>query len=378
MIHRTNKSENPFTQIDNYPLTDPSLSWKAKGILGYLLSKPNQWNVVITQLIKASSDGKESTRSGVQELIDKGYIHKSRAHREDGTFESFDYEVYENPRLNKKEPFTENPEMDTHKTKPLPENPEMVHNETEPISGKSGNGSKSNEATSGKSGNGSKLNQAISGKPACGKPATSNTDVSNTKTQSSFVAESEIECLPDSEAYDWPLMSLVPEDYPKGTIEGRVLRLTIWFHQKVRMHFGDYKHVKNANLFKWREHIRLLYEQDDIPLQKMVDVIEWIFHKDPDRFWYTVIRSTDNLRDKWDNINAAILRAKETQKAKDDKRRKYTKHEGTMLMLDNGLLKSERSGGGYVFEDLFEPVGGEGKHKKFVIKKSCLNLFKNW
>ncbi|MDO0823093.1 hypothetical protein [Desulfosporosinus nitroreducens] len=43
MIYRTNKTKNNFTQIDNNLIDDKSLSYGAKGILSYLLSKPDDW-----------------------------------------------------------------------------------------------------------------------------------------------------------------------------------------------------------------------------------------------------------------------------------------------------------------------------------------------
>lgn len=38
-IVRINKRDNPYVQIDHRVLEDTRLSWKAKGLLAYLLSK---------------------------------------------------------------------------------------------------------------------------------------------------------------------------------------------------------------------------------------------------------------------------------------------------------------------------------------------------
>ena len=73
MIIRTQKGESPFVQIDKRPLEDPRLSWRAKGIWAYLLSKPNGWTVQTTDLINHASEGRDAVRAAMGELRDLGY-----------------------------------------------------------------------------------------------------------------------------------------------------------------------------------------------------------------------------------------------------------------------------------------------------------------
>jgi hypothetical protein len=40
-IIRCQKKRHPYAQIDKTPLLDTRLSWKARGILAYLLTKPD-------------------------------------------------------------------------------------------------------------------------------------------------------------------------------------------------------------------------------------------------------------------------------------------------------------------------------------------------
>jgi hypothetical protein len=96
---RTHKRDCPFVQIDRQLFEDEDLSWKAKGLLSYLLSKPDDWEVYINQLTSASADGRHSTRSGIKELIEAGYIVRERDRSEDGTFEGYTYHMFEQPDL---------------------------------------------------------------------------------------------------------------------------------------------------------------------------------------------------------------------------------------------------------------------------------------
>lgn len=63
-----------FTTIDNAPLENKDLSWRAKGILTYLIGKPENWEVRLTDLIKKSTEGRDAVRSALRELKDAGYL----------------------------------------------------------------------------------------------------------------------------------------------------------------------------------------------------------------------------------------------------------------------------------------------------------------
>jgi ABC-type lipopolysaccharide export system ATPase subunit len=67
-IIRIQKKRNNFVMLDKGFLDDPRLSFKAKGILAYLLSKPDNWKVIVKDLINHSQDGKKAVYSGLREL----------------------------------------------------------------------------------------------------------------------------------------------------------------------------------------------------------------------------------------------------------------------------------------------------------------------
>jgi hypothetical protein len=46
------KDKRVFSQIPNDILKDPNLSWSAKGVLCYLLSKPDNWTCSFTDIVK--------------------------------------------------------------------------------------------------------------------------------------------------------------------------------------------------------------------------------------------------------------------------------------------------------------------------------------
>ena len=97
-IFRIQKNaDNPFVMIDKNVFEDTSLSFKAKGILGYLLSRPNDWTLIIADIQKRSTDGKDSVKNGIDELIERGYIVKTEQPRQAGKFATCDYVVYEKP-----------------------------------------------------------------------------------------------------------------------------------------------------------------------------------------------------------------------------------------------------------------------------------------
>lgn len=102
MIVRAVKDKNnPYYVKNRRAVEDVRLSWKAKGIHDYLMSKPDHWNANINELTKASTDGMAAVRSGVQELIDFGYMARVRVvDEETKRVERWELHTYETPELN--------------------------------------------------------------------------------------------------------------------------------------------------------------------------------------------------------------------------------------------------------------------------------------
>ena len=97
-VIRVRKRPNNFVMLDKTFLEDDRLSFKAKGILAYLLSKPDNWKVIVGNLVKYSKDGKSAVYAGLKELKECGYYVKTPIRSEDGRRISLrESTVYEMP-----------------------------------------------------------------------------------------------------------------------------------------------------------------------------------------------------------------------------------------------------------------------------------------
>ncbi|MFJ3685599.1 hypothetical protein [Pseudomonas sp. NPDC090208] len=85
-------------------INDDRLSWEARGILVYLLSKQDNWKIRIKDLMARTANclGKRSGRDKVYSLLIElqkaGYVVR-QFDRMGGTFKSVSYEVYDEPNL---------------------------------------------------------------------------------------------------------------------------------------------------------------------------------------------------------------------------------------------------------------------------------------
>lgn len=97
-IIKRNKKKEGFTQISNETLRTDNLSWKAKGLLCYLLSHDDDFEIRKSNIHKHATDGYDSTNSAFKELQTKGYIKETGSGRDEkGNFVGFDYEFDEKP-----------------------------------------------------------------------------------------------------------------------------------------------------------------------------------------------------------------------------------------------------------------------------------------
>lgn len=91
------KESGNFVTVNKEFIHNNNLSWKAKGILLYLLSRPDDWQVYETELQKHAADGRDSLRTGIKELEQAGYIHRTRKRNEKGQLKEYEYQVFEKP-----------------------------------------------------------------------------------------------------------------------------------------------------------------------------------------------------------------------------------------------------------------------------------------
>ena len=93
---RVNKNVN-YTVMSNYHLQDKKLSLKAKGLLSYMLSLPDDWDYSLKGLTTGCKDGLDSVRTAVLELEEHGYVRRQKVRNAKGQIIDYDYQVYESP-----------------------------------------------------------------------------------------------------------------------------------------------------------------------------------------------------------------------------------------------------------------------------------------
>ena len=158
MIIRTNKDHNPFVMLDKTALNDSNLSWKAKGLHAFMMSKPDHWTFYMENLEKASKDGRESLRSAFKELQKHGYVIRKPHQNNQGKLDGWETIVNEKPVISNR--LTENP------------------TDGKPV--------------------GRKTSQAE--KPSDGKPATSNNDFSNNDSSKNNSSKKDKDIVADAPA----------------------------------------------------------------------------------------------------------------------------------------------------------------------------------
>lgn len=111
-VFRINKDKN-YTVMSNYHLRDKNLSYKAKGLLSFMLSLPDDWDYSMNGLCKVSKENIRAIRSTLHELEEFGYLARERTQNEKGQF-GYNYSIYEYPTI--QVPHTHNPHMDNANT----------------------------------------------------------------------------------------------------------------------------------------------------------------------------------------------------------------------------------------------------------------------
>ncbi|WP_051935340.1 hypothetical protein [Deinococcus sp. YIM 77859] len=94
IIRAARNSENPYAQIARALFEDERLSWRAKGLMGYLLSRKDGWKVYVADLQKRSTDGRDACYKALDELGRAGYLERHEQ-REKGRIKGYEYVIHE-------------------------------------------------------------------------------------------------------------------------------------------------------------------------------------------------------------------------------------------------------------------------------------------
>ncbi|HMM21448.1 MAG TPA: helix-turn-helix domain-containing protein [Selenomonadales bacterium] len=127
------EKQRKYTCVSNVPLQDARLSLKARGLITYCLSLPDNWTYSVSGLVKViGSEGKSSIQSALHELEACGYLVRSRLHDNNGKFTGTEYVLYEEPQIQAEQPFAENRPMAVSEEKePFTDFPSTVNPSTE-------------------------------------------------------------------------------------------------------------------------------------------------------------------------------------------------------------------------------------------------------
>jgi len=120
---KAKRTPSDFCTISKIPIHSPQLSFKAKGILTYLMSHSDNWKTRIADLENHSTDGEKAIRAGLQELRKAGYA-KLMPVRVKGKIVDWNWEISDTPIFIEFSPDAENRHL---VEKPDAENGDLVN-----------------------------------------------------------------------------------------------------------------------------------------------------------------------------------------------------------------------------------------------------------
>lgn len=95
------EKRNNFTVMNNYHLRDKNISHKARGLLSFMLSLPEDWDYSLSGLVSISKENKTAIRTALEELKENGYLIIDKIYPNEtksGRIE-YIYNIYELPQI---------------------------------------------------------------------------------------------------------------------------------------------------------------------------------------------------------------------------------------------------------------------------------------
>lgn len=100
MIIKVSRKQRDFFQVSNTVVSQSGMSFKAKGVLCYLLSKPESWVPRVSELASLGPDGRESIQTSLQELSRFGFATLESERDSEGKLCGKVWKIYEDPAMN--------------------------------------------------------------------------------------------------------------------------------------------------------------------------------------------------------------------------------------------------------------------------------------
>lgn len=98
-----------FTVMSNHHLKNPDLTLKAKGLMSFVLSLPDEWQYSTRGLAAVCKEGVGAIGKALKELETAGYIVRNQLRGSDGRITDTEYIIYEQPQF---PPYTASPDIE--------------------------------------------------------------------------------------------------------------------------------------------------------------------------------------------------------------------------------------------------------------------------
>lgn len=123
------KKRGNFVTISNTPFKDREISLKAKGLLGVIMSLPDNWNFTITGIAVCLKESTGAISTAIKELTQAGYCVRKIVYDENHKILGYSYTFSDEKELLLNEPSEEKPLTEKPLTEnPLTENREQINN----------------------------------------------------------------------------------------------------------------------------------------------------------------------------------------------------------------------------------------------------------
>lgn len=266
-IIRAAAGGDKFTQITNQAARDGSISYKARGILLYVIGQAPGWKSSVEAIEKGSSkDGRTSVLAGLKELREAGYVHYRRYQNSKGFWVS-EWIVSDDPALTAHEASRRTLGTSTPKTdvKPLVD-PQFGFQTEDPALD---------------------INTLVDpqfGFPTAENPTAENPTAENPTVNTKYVKTKHVKDLPSAAS--------LPEGEP--TREDVVILC------KLLATAIEANGSKRPTITQtWKREARLLLDRDQRPIKEIRYLIGWATQ---DSFWQANILSMASFRKKYDTL----------------------------------------------------------------------------
>lgn len=96
-VFRIEKQKN-YTVMSNFHLRDQNLSYRAKGLLSFMLSLPDDWDYSMKGLVAVSKENIKAIRTILNELKEHGYLEINQTREKNGYYK-YEYIIREIPEV---------------------------------------------------------------------------------------------------------------------------------------------------------------------------------------------------------------------------------------------------------------------------------------